>query len=185
MRRQTFAVLAMFPILALGPMACGGGKDPVAKAAASKSSDLDSMRKFAQCMRQNGVDIADPADDNGPVKMRSTAEPGANSEQKMKAADAKCRHFQPNGGKPVKVSAEDLAKMRAMAKCMREHGVDMPDPDENGRITITHRETGDSGKGSAGMNPDSPTFKAADKACRQYAPNRGGQQGGNSSGGGS
>jgi hypothetical protein len=188
MRRQTFAVLAVALILALGLTACaGGGKDAVAKAAASKSSDLDSMRKFAQCMRQNGVDMPDPTDDNGRIEMRSSAKPGANSEDKMKAAEAKCRHFQPNGGKPVKLKPEDLARMRAMAKCMREHGVNMPDPDENGRITITRKGTGDPAKGGDGMNPDSPTFKAADKACRQYAPSRTGRQGSstNSSGGGS
>jgi hypothetical protein len=179
MRRQTFAVLAVVPILALGPTACGGGKDPVAKAAASRSSDLDSMRKFAQCMRQNGVDMPDPTDDNGRIKMKSSAKPGANGEQKMKAAQAKCQHFQPNGGKPVKPSAEDLAMMRAMAKCMREHGVNMPDPDENGRVTVT-RKKGDAGNGPD-TNPDSPTFKAADKVCRKYGPKRPGQQ----SGGGS
>lgn len=178
MRRQTFAALAVVPILALGLTACGGGgKDPVAKAAASKSSDLDAMRKFAQCMRQNGVDMPDPTGDGGRVQMKMSAKPGADSEAKMKAAEAKCRHFQPNGGKPVKLKPEDLAKMRAMAKCMREHGVDMPDPDENGRVTITRRK----GTGGPDMNPDSPTFKAADKACRKYAPGRIGQQ----SGGGS
>jgi|1185.fasta_scaffold675975_1 hypothetical protein len=177
MRRQTFAALAVVPILALGLTACGGGKDPVTKAAASKSSDLDAMRKFAQCMRQNGVDMPDPSDDGGAIEMRSSAKPGGESQ--VQAAEAKCRHFQPNGGKPVKLKPEDLARMRAMAKCMREHGVDMPDPDENGRITIK-RKAGD----GPGMNPDSPTFKAANKACRQYAPGHPGQQG-TSSGGGS
>jgi hypothetical protein len=178
MRGQTLAVLAMVPALALGLTACGGGKDAVAKAAASKSSDLDSMRKFAQCMRQNGVDMPDPTDDGGRIAIRASAKPGAaNSMEKLKAADAKCRHFQPNGGKPVKPKPEDLAKMRAMAKCMREHGVDMPDPDENGGITITRK-----GKGAPDINPDSPTFKAAQKACGQYAPGRMGQT---NSGGGS
>jgi hypothetical protein len=177
MRRQTLAVLAVVPILALGLTACGGGgKDPVAKAAASKSSDLDAMRKFAQCMRQNGVDMPDPTGDGGRVQMRVSAKPGANSEAKMTAAEAKCRHFQPNGGKPVKLKPEELAKMRAMAKCMREHGVDMPDPDENGRVTVRRKATG-----GPDMNPDSPTFKAADKACRKYAPGRIGQQGGGGS----
>jgi hypothetical protein len=166
MRRQTFAVLAVVPVLALGLTACGGGgKDPVAKAAASKSSDLDAMRKFTQCMRQNGVDMPDPTDDGGRIVMRASKMPGADSEAKMKAADAKCRHFQPNGGKPIKPKPEELAKMRAMAKCMREHGVDMPDPDPDGSLTIKK------GKGST-FDLDSPTFKAADKACRQYAPGR-------------
>ena len=175
MRPQMFAVLAMAPMIAPCLTACGdGGKDPVAKAAASKSSDLDKMRKFAQCMRQNGVDMPDPVEKGGRIAMRASAMPGANREDKMKAAQAKCRHLQPNGGKPVKLKPEDLAKMRAMAKCMREHGVDMPDPEPDGSIKITK------GKNST-MNLDSPTFKAADKACRKFGPGRIGQQ----SGGGS
>jgi hypothetical protein len=175
MRRQRLAVLTVVPVLALGMTACGGhDKDPVAKAAASKSSDLEAMRKFAQCMRQNGVNMSDPTADGGRIQIRASRGPGGDSEAKMRAAEAKCRHFQPNGGKPQKPNPQDLARMRAMAKCMREHGVDMPDPDENGRITIRGKGKG----GSSGMSPDSPTFKAADKACRQYAPGRSGQQGG-------
>jgi hypothetical protein len=175
MRRQMFAVLALAPMLALGLTACGTGKDPAAKAAASKSSDLDSMRKFAQCMRQNGVNMPDPVDaGGGRVAVRASRVPGANTEEKMKAAEAKCRHFQPNGGKPVKLKPEDLAKMRAMAKCMREHGVDMPDPDPDGSVSITK------GKNST-MDLDSPTFKAADKACRKFAPGQIGQRAGGGS----
>jgi hypothetical protein len=177
MRRQTFAVLVVAAMLAPGLAACGTGKDPAAKAAASRSSDLDSMRKFAQCMRQNGVDMADPSTDDGHVVMRASAKPGADGDARMKAAMAKCRHFQPNGGKPVKPKPEELAKMRAMAKCMREHGVDMPDPDENGGVRIQRKK----GEGGPDINPDSPAFKAAAKACSQYAPDRAGQ----SSGGGS
>ena len=178
MRRQTLAALVMVPVLALGPAACGGdGKDPVAKAAASRSSDLDAMRKFAQCMRQNGVNMPDPTDDGqGHVQMKIDG--GKGGMAKMQAAQAKCRHFQPNGGKPIKPKPEELAKMRAMAKCMREHGVDMPDPNPDGSITMQNK------KGAHNMGPDSPTFKAAEKACRQYAPGPAGRQGGGTSKGG-
>jgi len=42
----------------------------------------------------------------------------------------KCREFLPDGGDPPKPSAEDLAKAREYAKCIREHGVSgFPDPD--------------------------------------------------------
>jgi hypothetical protein len=173
MRRQTFAGLAVVSVLALGVTACNDRKDP----AASKSNDLDAMRKFAQCMRQNGVDMADPTDDGGHIVIRASAKPGAGASAKMKAAEEKCRHFQPNGGKPVKLDPKDLAKLRAMAKCMREHGVDMPDPDDNGRITVKKK---DGGKPPADMGPDSPTFKAADKACRKYAPEGAERHGGGS-----
>jgi hypothetical protein len=175
MRRHTLAALALVPLLALGSAACGGGKDPVAKAAASRSSDLDAMRKFAQCMRQNGVDMPDPSDDGGRVRMKVN---GKADMDKMKAAQEKCRHFQPNGGKPIKPDPQRLAQMRAMAKCMREHGVDMPDPNDDGSIVFKK------GQGSGpNIDPDSPTFKAADKACRKYAPAPPGQQGSNNGGG--
>ena len=49
--------------------------------------------------------------------------------------------------------------MLAFAKCMREHGVDMPDPEfGNGGGTVMI--------GGDGIAFDSPTFKAADEACR-------------------
>ena len=49
--------------------------------------------------------------------------------------------------------------MLAFAKCMREHGVDMPDPEfGSGGTTVMI--------GGDGIAFDSPTFKAANEACR-------------------
>jgi hypothetical protein len=46
----------------------------------------------------------------------------------------------------------------AFSACMRSHGVhNFPDPTSSGGINISP---------STGLNPDSPTFKAAEKACR-------------------
>src|SRR5919198_1218149 len=48
------------------------------------------------------------------------------------------------------------------AKCMREHGVDMPDPKfGKGGIVVQKNASGDTG-----VDPDDPTFKAAQKACQ-------------------
>jgi CubicO group peptidase (beta-lactamase class C family) len=50
------------------------------------------------------------------------------------------------------------------AKCMRAHHVRrFPDP-VNGHLTLSP---------ASGINPDSPTFKAAAKACAKYGPSRG------------
>jgi hypothetical protein len=56
------------------------------------------------------------------------------------------------------------------AKCMREHGIDMPDPqrDANGRIKITARASGRSGSNNAKM-------KAAQKDCQKYLKAGGGR----------
>lgn len=61
MRRQTLAALALLPALALGAQGCGTlGGSADASGTAKAASDQDKMRKFAQCMRDNGVDMKDP-----------------------------------------------------------------------------------------------------------------------------
>jgi hypothetical protein len=53
------------------------------------------------------------------------------------------------------------------SQCMRAHGLsDFPDPSSTGAIQI-------GGPGS-GLNPQSPSFQAAQKACAKYSPKLGG-----------
>jgi hypothetical protein len=51
----------------------------------------------------------------------------------------------------------------AYARCLRQHGIDLPDPtfDAQGRMAQQLPR---------GVGPDDPKFKAADQACQQYAP---------------
>jgi hypothetical protein len=60
----------------------------------------------------------------------------------------------------------DSERALAFTKCMRDHGVQMQDPNTNGggKVTI--------GGGKAGGGPDAKT-NAAMEACKQYAPNGG------------
>ncbi|GAA5033040.1 hypothetical protein GCM10023317_84660 [Actinopolymorpha pittospori] len=63
-----------------------------------------------------------------------------------------------NGGRDAQV---------AYSQCMRENGVkEFPDPDGEGRLTLRAR------RGSS-LDPDSPTFKAAQEACRGLRPQPG------------
>ena len=63
---------------------------------------------------------------------------------------------------------------------MREHGVDMPDPKLSGKGGLTFQAGPGSGGGNSGpgkgkglgVNPDSPKFKAADKACNHFLGDR-------------
>ena len=51
-----------------------------------------------------------------------------------------------------------------MSKCMRAHGIsNFPDPSGHGGINI----------GGTGLNPQSPAFEAAQRACQKYLPNNG------------
>ncbi|GAA2158670.1 hypothetical protein [Actinomadura napierensis] len=166
MRRNKLAMLALLPALALGLQGCGGG-DGGGTGASKTASDEAKMRKFAQCMRDNGVDMQDPKD--GRVEIRASAQPSArggpeHTDPKIEAAQKKCAHLMPNGGKPPKPSTAEMARMRAYSKCMRDHGVTaFPDPKPDGGMQIQ------AGRGT-GIDPQSQTFKAADKACQKYQP---------------
>jgi hypothetical protein len=108
-------------------------------------------------MREHGIDIPDPE----PGKQPPVVDGPADSTE-HKALEA-CEQFLPNGGEVEEVSPEDLEKLRQYAKCMREHGIDMPDPGPDGALT-----------GDAVTGDDAAKLDAADKACQSKLP---GQEG--------
>ena len=169
MRRQAFAVLALAPVLALGLAGCGedGGGS---RGTGDTASDQEKMHEFAQCMRENGVDMPDPED--GKVVVRGSVRPGKGgadgADGEVEAAQKKCRHLMPNGGKPKKMKPEDVAKVRAYAKCMRDNGIsEFPDPDSEGRIKMKAGPAG-------GMDQAGKEFQDAQKACQKLGPGGGG-----------
>lgn len=120
----------------------GGGENKVAsisdpakpsnqqQAGDDKAGDEQKMRDFTKCMREHGIDMPEPkTGPGGGAMIELHGEPG--DEEKMKAADEACKPLLPNGGVPPKLDAAQLDKLREQAKCMREHGVNMPDPDPN------------------------------------------------------
>lgn len=121
----------------------------------SGKSDDDKMREFAKCMREHGVDMPDPKPGPDGGSLGITLGGDAAEQGKMEAAQKACKQFLPNGGEFKPPSPEELDKMRQQAKCMREHGVDMPDPDPTGK--------GATRMGSPGDDP--AKFEAAAKAC--------------------
>jgi hypothetical protein len=74
--------------------------------------------------------------------------------QKMDAASEACRKLLPNGGEMKPIDPAQMDKMRKDAKCMREHGIDMPDPEEGTRGKMSRTEA-----------PDEAKMKEAMKAC--------------------
>lgn len=111
-------------------------------------SDEDQMRAYAKCMREHGVDMPDPEPGGA---MRAI---GPEEAEKMNKAGESCDKLLPNGGKPKPLSPAELDKMREQAKCMREHGIEMSDPDPNNPgITI------------GGPDHDQAKFEKALKEC--------------------
>jgi hypothetical protein len=145
-------------------VACGGGEDPSKPASAQtqEAKNRKAMLDFARCMRSNGVDMPDPQFDGGRVTQRMK---GGNPEQ-MRTAEQACEKYRAQMKAP-EMSASDKEEMKkaalANARCMREQGIDFPDPtfDSNGGARI---------KIGKGLNPESAKFQAALKACEKTMP---------------
>lgn len=125
--------------------------------------------KFSACMRAHGVrNFPDPGA-QGAIQIG----PGSGidpSSHTFQAAQAACRKLLPNGGQPT---PQQMAAMQrqalAFSACMRSHGLpDFPDPTFRGNhISIAIR----GGPGSD-LDPRSPAFQAAQKACRGKLPGK-------------
>ena len=80
---------------------------------------------------------------------------------------AACGGSSNGGGTGTAPRAQDTQEaLLAFARCMREHGVDMPDPevDDKGRVRMR----------IDGGNTPRATMEAAEKACQDKMPQRGG-----------
>ena len=147
---------ALLTVSALAITACGeedagSGGDA---ATSREQKGRDAALAYTRCMRENGVDIPDP--EPGQRGLRLMPQKGT-SPEKMETADKACRkHLE--AIKPPDLSPEQEKKFQqaalAHSRCMREHGIDMPDPtfDEDGGAQIRI------GKGS-GIDPEDPKFQ--------------------------
>jgi hypothetical protein len=122
-------------------------------------------------MRAHGVaNFPDPT--NGKIQLRLEQSANSNSTSvngvevngpAFRSAMNACRSYLPNGGHPTAAqTAQAKAQALAMSRCMRTHGVpNFPDPQfrpgPNGGVGVQ--------LGGAGIDPNSPAFQTAQKAC--------------------
>jgi hypothetical protein len=176
--RPRLAVLVAMLALTLAVAACGGGgkangvaslsganKPTATTSPGGSHDDRQAALDFARCMRQHGIDMPDPKFNGNGITQKFTARAGSPGpdDPTFKAAQQACQKYLPNGGQPTKPNLQEQQQMLAFARCMRQHGIDVPDPKPGGGIDL-----GGGGPGTA--NPDSPRFKAAEQACQQYEP---------------
>jgi hypothetical protein len=130
-----------------------------------QSSQQDQAVRFAQCLREHGLDVADPEDGKPP-----TINQDSGAEQEVKAATEACREYAPTRDRTL--SSEDVDKLRRVAACMRENGFpDFPDPDpDQGGISIDD---------DSGIDTRSPEFTAAQERCGMGGPPPSSAPGGN------
>jgi hypothetical protein len=162
--------------LALGVAACRGGGDKGSGVAslggagsatgtttANAGEDVDPAQAalaYGRCMRQRGINIPDPrVDADGGLDMELPR--GVNRDDpKFKAADQACgRYLPPREQAPI--SAQQRQQALAFARCMRQHGINMPDPQITAEGVLLDEQL------PRGVRKDDPRFKAAERACGQ------------------
>ena len=183
-RRVPIAALvvaaATSALLAAG---CGGGSSGAGVAqlgttttrtdgsSSSGGSGKADPAAYSACMHKNRVPNFPDPDSNRDIRITGGRDSSgrtfgidANSPQ-FKRAQKACRRLAPNGGNPDP-GQQAKAQQQALrvSKCMRSHGVPkFPDPKfgPNGGTLM---------KVGKGVNPNSPQFKAAQKACQKLVP---------------
>lgn len=174
-------LLIALTLLVVGACGAGGGSSSsddvaslggTAKASTGKPTETKDREKawldFAKCMREQGIEMADPevSDNGGMVRVRPAARAAAPpDEKKMEAADKACRHhIEGVDGGPGKLDDPEMQdRLVKFAQCMREQGIDVPDPGSDGGRVAFRMVEGDREK-----------FDAARKACEHVAPMRSG-----------
>ncbi|MHA6761234.1 hypothetical protein [Streptacidiphilus sp. PAMC 29251] len=156
-RPSVLACTALLAALSLSACGSGGGGTKVASAgggsgngsakptATASLNPAQARLAFTKCMRDHGVEMPDQNPGGGlSIQMPSDAD----GQAKMTKALAACKSLD----SAQQGNANDPAQQKKAldeAKCLRAHGVDMPDPQP----------------GTAQQMPQGPNVDAAMKAC--------------------
>ncbi|MCG5219592.1 hypothetical protein [Streptosporangium sp. KLBMP 9127] len=162
--RRAALLVGVLPLLALA--GCGGtpaetgvasANVGTAKTATPSPTTSSDPLKFAQCMRENGVDMKDP-DSSGRVSVMARGDKG-----QMEKAHKACGKYMQGGGMNKGRANDPKAQdaMLAFTKCMREQGIEMADPGAEGGAIKIQRPKG-----------SEEEFEKAMKSCEEHLPGR-------------
>lgn len=146
-----------------GPGVASVGSSAPTGQSSSSGSHPDAVA-YSQCMRAHGIgDFPDP-NSNGQIPPLKVAGQGSDlspENPQYQAAYKACKALQP--AVSAQQRQQDQAQMLKFTQCMRAHGIkNMRDPTSKG-INLA----------GTGIDPHSPQFQAAQKACKQYLPGGG------------
>jgi hypothetical protein len=157
--RRVTALALMSAFIALVATGCGSSSTDSAATASTTSQDAARV-KFAQCMRDNGVDLPDNPGQGG-----GGARPNIDR-TKLQAAAKACQKYQQAAVGDIS-DAQRQEFQDAFAKfaaCMRQNGVDVPDPGSG---------NGPPAGGGGQIDRSDPKVQAATKACQDKLPQGG------------
>lgn len=149
--RRLSSTIAALAVAAVG-CACG----PVVS---TSHADVEKARlQWTACMRQHGVDIPDP----GQPASGSTPSNEATSQAAQQTCDPILRRVGAGSASTPDPAVMDSALR--FAACMRQHGVDVPDPRwQGGGVEISFPHD---------VDRNSPSVQQAQQACGPFLTDR-------------
>jgi hypothetical protein len=119
-------------------------------------SDQQKAVRYAQCLRDHGLTVADPPAGSTNVDLSGV------SKQAAAAAIEACKQYAPGGILGGPPDPATLAQLRQFAACMRARGVAVTDPDPvTGVITL---------QPGPGTNKTDPKTSQASAECEHLLP---------------
>jgi hypothetical protein len=156
MRKTDWWVAAALALCVVGLVACGGGGS--GSGGGESGSAEEAGLEFTECLRAHGVEVEDPKPGQKNIEV------GGKGDPVTKKALAACNGKLGTAGQET--SAEEAEEFRegalAIARCMRENGIDMGDPEFLGPGKF-HLDI-------EGIDTSSPAFEAAREACNGLLP---------------
>ena len=157
MRRKDWLVASALAICVVGLVACGGGGSG-SDGSDSASSEEEAGLEFTECLRAHGVEVEDPKPGQKNIEV------GDGNDPTTKKALAACNGKLGTAGQELSSAEEEEFRegALALAQCFREQGIEMGDPEFLGPGKF-HLDI-------AGIDTNSPAFKAAQEACDEKLP---------------
>ena len=132
----------------------------------------DAALELAQCLRDQGLDVTDPdfsGGGPGPGGGFFGGNIDPNSPDVQAALDAcssALQNLAPDFDPEDQAAFQD--QILELAQCLRDQGLDVPDPDFSGGF-------GEGGAFRGSLDPNDPEFQAALEQCRDLLPSFGGR----------
>lgn len=171
-RRSVAACLTALA-LAGGLAACGSSGSSSATTASATGAQFQARLDLAKCFRAHGINVPDPSSGGGPAGGGGIFRTLRNySQAQTTAARQACQQYFSKAFPRLNVSPAQRAQFQQQlvkfARCMRSHGIDVPDPSTSGAGGFGFQRSFRS------IDRNSPAFQTASKACSSLRPRFGG-----------
>ena len=163
--RRTAAVALSALAAAGGLTACGGSpstRTPGTSQETGQQRAVAALTRFAGCVRAHGIPVPDPNSQgqiSGSGQLRQQYENTPQGQAALKA----CRGYLQKAVTQLTPANTPQFRQAVLksARCMRAHGIPVPDPGPDGQINPA---------AAASINQASPQFQQASRACAHLFP---------------